>query len=136
MNRPRFVFDTNVLVSVILSPSSVSRTAAEKADQIGELFFSEATVSELESVLSRSKFDRYVPLAERLAFARLLVDRSMVLEVFSDFKVCRDPKDDMLLQLAVDAGASCIVTRDNDLLVLHPFRGIPILNAATFLQTF
>jgi predicted nucleic acid-binding protein len=47
---------------------------------------------------------------------------------------CRDPKDDKFLELALSAQASCLVTGDQDLLVLHPFRGIPILTPAAFLE--
>ena len=47
---------------------------------------------------------------------------------------CRDPKDDKFLELAVYGSASCLITGDEDLLVLHPFRGIPILSAAQFLE--
>jgi len=39
----------------------------------------------------------------------------------------RDPKDDKFLNLAIDASASCIITGDKDLLILHPFENIPIL---------
>jgi putative PIN family toxin of toxin-antitoxin system len=49
---------------------------------------------------------------------------------------CRDPKDNKFLELAISANASCIITGDNDLLVLHPFRGIPILNAVDFINNF
>jgi len=49
---------------------------------------------------------------------------------------CRDPKDNKFLELAVTANASCIITGDDDLLVLHPFRNIPILNASDFLNNF
>jgi len=51
-------------------------------------------------------------------------------------KVCRDPKDNKYLELAVAANASCIVTGDQDLLVLNPFRNIPILTSADFLAQF
>ncbi len=47
---------------------------------------------------------------------------------------CRDPKDDKFLELAYSAKAKCIVSGDQDLLVLHPFRGIPIKTAAEFLK--
>ena len=47
---------------------------------------------------------------------------------------CCDPKDNKFLELAVAANASCLITGDNDLLVLHPFRNIPILNATDFLN--
>jgi putative PIN family toxin of toxin-antitoxin system len=61
------------------------------------------------------------------------------LRIFSPTEIitdCRDPKDNKFLELAVEANASCIVTGDKDLLVLDPFRGIPILTAADFLKKF
>lgn len=50
--------------------------------------------------------------------------------------VCRDPKDNKFLELAVASNASCIITGDKDLLILHPFRNIPILNAFDFLNNY
>ncbi len=41
--------------------------------------------------------------------------------------VCRDSKDDKFLEVAVDGMADVLVTEDNDLLELHPFRDIPII---------
>jgi uncharacterized protein len=49
---------------------------------------------------------------------------------------CRDAKDNKFLELAVFAKASCIISGDNDLLVLYPFRTIPILNAVDFVNSF
>jgi hypothetical protein len=40
---------------------------------------------------------------------------------------CRDPKDNKYLELALAAGAETIVSSDDDLLVLHPWRGVRIL---------
>lgn len=48
--------------------------------------------------------------------------------------VCRDPKDDKFLELAVNGKADVIVSGDADLLVLNPFRGITIVPPATFVQ--
>jgi len=39
-------------------------------------------------------------------------------------RACRDPKDDKFLEVAVYGRADLIVTGDNDLLAMHPFRGI------------
>jgi putative PIN family toxin of toxin-antitoxin system len=47
---------------------------------------------------------------------------------------CRDPTDDKFLELAVNGRADLILTGDKDLLVLNPFRGIPIVVPATFAQ--
>jgi uncharacterized protein len=46
---------------------------------------------------------------------------------------CRDPKDDKYLELARAAGAAFIVSGDDDLLVLHPWRGVSILSPAAYL---
>ena len=48
---------------------------------------------------------------------------------------CRDPKDNKFLELAVSGQANLIISSDNDLLVLHPFRGIFILKPVAFLDT-
>jgi hypothetical protein len=47
---------------------------------------------------------------------------------------CRDPKDDKFLELAVSGKADVIVSGDGDLLDLNPFRDIPILTPAAFVQ--
>ena len=45
---------------------------------------------------------------------------------------CRDPKDNFLLELAVSAGADNLVTGDQDLLTLNPFRGVQIVKPSEF----
>jgi predicted nucleic acid-binding protein len=54
----------------------------------------------------------------------------VVTEVVSE---CRDPKDNKFLELALSGKALCIISGDDDLLVLHPFRGIPVVSPQTFL---
>ncbi|WP_374759495.1 putative toxin-antitoxin system toxin component, PIN family [Dyadobacter fanqingshengii] len=88
------------------------------------------------NVLFRTKFDKYFTIGER----EELADKFLSLFLYEVVDVvvsdCRDPKDNMFLELAVASKASCIISGDPDLLVLHPFRGIPIINAASFLQGF
>jgi predicted nucleic acid-binding protein len=60
----------------------------------------------------------------------------MLIDVSEQVEACRDREDDKYLSLAVSAHASCLVSGDLDLLVLHPFRDIPIINAADFLSMY
>lgn len=46
---------------------------------------------------------------------------------------CRDVKDDPYLELALEARASFIISGDQDLLVMSPWRGILIVTPADFL---
>ena len=47
---------------------------------------------------------------------------------------CRDPKDNKLLELALSASASLIISGDSDLLVMHPFDVISIVSPADYLR--
>ncbi len=47
---------------------------------------------------------------------------------------CRDAKDNKFLELAVSGKADCIISGDDDLLVLDPFRGIKILKPREYLS--
>jgi uncharacterized protein len=46
---------------------------------------------------------------------------------------CRDGDDNRVLELAVTGNAAAIITGDNDLLTLTPFRGVAILSPRDFL---
>lgn len=56
-------------------------------------------------------------------------------EITEQINECRDVKDDKYLELAVNGEADLILTGDEDLLVLHPFRQIPIVRVQTFLES-
>lgn len=125
--RSRYVFDTNVLISALLFTDSVPGRAVFAAIERGTLLVSEETVGEVAEVLGRSKFDRYVTAEERGRFLAALLRQAELVEVEGEVRVCRDPKDDKFLSLAVAGSAAVIVSGDEDLLVLHPFRGIRVL---------
>ena len=128
----RFIIDTNSLISGLLIKNSTTFKAMEKARTTGELLFSEETFLEFELVLLRRKFDRYFLNDERLQIIERFYREANFVTVNSNLTACRDPKDDKFLNLAIDANVDCIITGDDDLLVLHPFRGIPILSPADF----
>lgn len=90
--------------------------------------------AELAEVLARPKFDRLSPPGKRMAFLHLLPAAVDDVELHEIAKVCRDPDDDMVLATALAGRADVIVSGDADLLDLHPFRGIPVLTPAAFLE--
>jgi putative PIN family toxin of toxin-antitoxin system len=130
----RIVVDTNALISRLLLPTSVPSQAVRKAVEEAQLLVSEATLEELADVLSRAKFDPYITIEERQEFLRRLGRIAEMVPIVHVIRACRDPEDDKFLELAVNGAADLIVTGDDDLLVLHPFRGIPILTPASYLE--
>ena len=49
-------------------------------------------------------------------------------------RICRDPKDEPILECAERAEAECIVTGDHDLLSLASYRGIRIMTARDYVE--
>jgi putative PIN family toxin of toxin-antitoxin system len=56
------VFDTNVLISALLSPKSIAAKTLNWTENNGTVLYSEATLTELISVLNRPKFSEYISL--------------------------------------------------------------------------
>ena len=129
-----FVFDTSAIVSAVLLKGSVVRQAFDQAVAQGKLLVSQATIDEVNEVLRRKGFDKYVLEEERIEFVTALVRDAVLVEITEEIRECRDPKDDKFLELAVCGRAACIVSGDNDLLSLHPFRRIPIVTPREFLD--
>ena len=130
----RIVVDNNALISRLLLPDSVPARAVRKAVDEERLLVSEATLEDLADVLARPKFDRYVTVADRQQFLRLLGSVAELVAIGYPIRACRDPRDDKFLELAVNGGARALVTGDRDLLVLHPFHDVPIVTPAQYLR--
>jgi putative PIN family toxin of toxin-antitoxin system len=133
-NRLCFVFDANVIVSASLDEYSTSANAFYQAIDDGTILLSKETLREISEVIRRDKFDRYVTRSGRERFLKRLVQEANLIEPIVHIHECRDPDDDKYLELAVDRMANCIVSGDKDLLVLNPFRDIPIMRPDQFLR--
>jgi len=134
-NKPRYVFDTNTIVSAFLFNKSIPGRALQEALGRGNLLLSMEVAEELTGVLRRKKFDHYVRKKTREELLRALIYESVFIEITESIHVCRDPKDDKFLELAVSGDASRLITGDGDLLALNQFRGISILTPKQFLDS-
>ncbi len=95
---------------------------------------SDNTLQELETVLNRTKFDKYISLDVRKQFLTKIKLESEQVFISEMITQCRDSKDNKFLEVAVNGNATHIITGDGDLLELHPFRGISILTPRQFLE--
>ena len=136
MKPNRIVIDTNVFISALLIKKSLPFQVVNIAFKQGIILYSDATFTELQRVLARRKFDKYMSLEERNIFLFKLANECESVEIQAEIKACRDVKDDKFLELAVNGNAELIVTGDSDLLVLNPFRGIEIITPEVFVSRF
>ncbi|SKB13720.1 Nucleotide binding protein PINc [Planktothrix sp. PCC 11201] len=132
----RFVVDTNVLISALLFKNSIPFRAIELAEKQGIILYSEATLNELEQVLNRKKFNKYLSLEDRQIFLLKFISASELVSIKETIAVCRDEKDNKFFELAVSGNANIIVTGDLDLLVLNPFQAVEIVTPDIFIDRF
>ena len=135
MIETKFIVDTNVIVSALLIKKSISRQALDKAFRQGKLLISTATLEELNAVLKRKKFNKYLSETKRIQFLTSFVEKTTMVTSTKQVLECRDPKDNKFLELALTGNATCIITGDKDLLILHPFQNIDILTPSSFLES-
>jgi len=131
----RVVFDTSTLVGAVIRPESIPWQALRRAFLSSEVCATAETLAEIEEVLERSKFDRYLDRPTRRAAAEQIRRdcRMFVMDRVDAAPPCRDPRDNKFLALALVADAGAIISSDEDLLTLHPWRGIRVLTPTQFL---
>lgn len=115
---PRAVVDTNVWVSAFLNPTGFpARVLSALDERRFTLVASEQVFVELADVLARPRIVRRYDVmpSVREAFIELLRDRADMVRTEGSIQICRDPKDDMIIESAVRGQANMIVTRDDDL---------------------
>jgi uncharacterized protein len=127
------VIDASTLVSAAFRRDGVPARAVRAALHSNRLAVSEATMAELLDVMARPRLARFVDPELRDELLGQLDALAIFFSPTEAVTECRDAKDDKYLELALAADADVIVSSDDDLLVLHPWRGVRVLRPADYL---
>jgi putative PIN family toxin of toxin-antitoxin system len=132
----RAVVDTNILVRALIRPRGTVGPVLQRLRQ-GDyvLLYAPSLLEELVDVLNRPRLRQKYGLTEAdiRTVVSLLLLRGEAVTPTEHVTACRDPKDNKFLKVAIAGQADVIVSGDEDLPVLHPFRDIPIVGPAQFL---
>ena len=133
----RAVVDTNVLLRALIEPQgSVGPVLLRLRRGDYVLLYSQPLLEELVDVLNRPRIRQKYRLTDQdieTVFGLVLL-RGEAIVPQRRIAACRDPRDDKFLEVAVEGIADVIVSGDEDLLVLHPFAGIPVVSPGAFLN--
>lgn len=133
----RAVVDTNILIRALIKPQgTVGPVLTRLRNGDYTLLYAEPLLDELMAKLALPRIRDKYHLANddvETVLALILLRGEPVIPQ-RRITACRDPKDNIVLEVAVAGEADYIVTGDNDLLVLHPFEDIPIVGPAEFLK--
>ena len=126
----KIVLDTNVLIAALIA-RGVCYELLEHCVLRHTLLTSDFILEETQEKLIE-KFGYTAELAAEAV--TVLRSRMKVVPALKlDRPVCRDPDDDNILAAAVSANCDCVITGDEDLLVLKASEGIDILSPRDFL---
>jgi uncharacterized protein len=127
------VLDSNIFISAFLF-NGRQRSILEYAVRgVFKVNISNNVISEIEAVLKRPKFklphdhiDLFISGIESLC--EICYPKNEIIDI------CRDSKDHIILECAIESKSDYIVTGDDDLLVLDHYKSVKIVNSDTFLR--
>mgnify|MGYP001616127656 CR=1 FL=1 len=129
----KVVVDTNVFISGLIKDDNPRTVINAFIGNKFQLIISEDILGELAYTLAKPRLSGLLAEPDASSLVGLIRKRAYLIRPRQKLTVCRDPKDDKFLEAALEAGADFIVTGDEDLLVLDPFQGIPIITARDFI---
>ena len=132
MDNKKIILDTNLWISFLIS---------KKLDSIDELIlqqkitllFSNELIEKFINVASRPKFKKYFSKEDIRKLLSILDNYGKLIKTISSITICRDFKDNFLLNLAIDGQADYLVTGDEHLLSLKEIENIPIITFNQFI---
>ncbi|HEU0052294.1 MAG TPA: putative toxin-antitoxin system toxin component, PIN family [Longimicrobium sp.] len=126
----KVLLDTNILIAAFVAARGRSAEILERCANEHEIITSRVLLEEY-----REKLVRKFRLSAELADTRISLFESQAHVVEPTplpQSVCRDPDDDHVLAAAIAGGCRCIVTGDNDLLVLRRYETVDIISPSEF----
>lgn len=135
--RSRLVVDTGVLVSAFVFGGTPAK-AVRKAFNETDIFVSPNLLSEYRSVpieLEAKGKISHVQFKALISSIAAFVANAIIVQPMKKVILCRDPKDDMLLECCIAARARFLISGDKDLLALKevPFN-LKIMAPREFLE--
>ena len=130
----RVVIDTNIFISGLLGSGSCRKVYLSFKEGEFELVVSEVLFEELKFVIERPKFHLLIDAEEKKEVILFIRSKAIFVKPKRKFNICRDTKDNKLLECALEARADFIVSRDKDLLILKSFLGTSIVSPKEFLN--
>ena len=130
----RIVIDSNIFVSSFFWGGNPRRIIDRVIDGLDELYISDEILKEILEVMSRKKFDLelqkvmdYISIIDQ--YANKVVPKENI-EIIS-----RDKDDNKIIYCGLIGKVDCIITGDNDLLILKEYNGIKIMTPKEYLES-
>lgn len=129
----KVVIDTNVIISAVIGKSAtLVKIYNSFVNNLFTPILSPPLQEEILNVARKPRLRRYFRAREIKRLKELIKVDTLLVMPTKKILICRDAKDNIILETALEAKANLIVTGDKDLLILKSFLGIPIIEPRKF----
>lgn len=136
-NKIRVIIDTNIWISFLIGKSITAPFNKLLSDKRFEILSDKALYDELQEVLLRPKFSKYISSSQAEYFFELFSVTTSKIVVCSEVSISDDADDNFLLALAKDGKAHFLITGDKQhLLKLKVFENTQIIKLADFIKLY
>lgn len=131
--RIRLIVDTNIWISSLIGKKLIGFREMLMHPCL-ELITTPHLIEEILIVTNRPKFQRYFHPEDVQVLINWMQDNMTCIEIGTVPQRCRDPKDDYLLELAIQSNAIYLVSGDDDLLKIGSIAGCTIMTVSQFIE--
>jgi len=127
----KVIIDTNIWISFLIGKSLQGLHHQIDDENIIIITCTEQYI-ELSEVFKKPRLQKFFTKEQTTKFFELLDESSEVVELKTKTNLCRDPKDNYLVSLAIDSEADFLVTGDNDLIDLYKIGETRVIRYSDF----
>ena len=127
----KVIIDTNIWISFLIGKSLQGIQNHINSRHI-KIITCDEQIVELTSVFNKPKIKKYFTKEQVIEFFELLEESSLRIKIKTKSDLCRDPKDNYLVSLALDSKADYLITGDHDLLELKIIDSAEVINYTNF----
>ncbi|HZV69055.1 MAG TPA: putative toxin-antitoxin system toxin component, PIN family [Saprospiraceae bacterium] len=129
----RIILDTNIWISFLISNRQNNFDLLLKQSK-AEILFSTELLNEIKDTIEKPKLKKYFSSNSMEEMLNAFEVYIVLVSVSTTVSICRDPKDNFLLSLALDGKADYLLTGDKDLLSMKTYKKTKIISITSFVN--
>jgi putative PIN family toxin of toxin-antitoxin system len=129
----KLVLDTNIFISAFYWDGNSQQVINRIIEGVDELYITNEIINEIADVMGRPKFKTKPEIIER--YIRTIEKIGKKVFITGMIKgICRDKDDDVIIECGLLSSADYLITGDSDLLVIHEYQQMKIIEVKRFFE--
>lgn len=127
----KVIVDSNIWISFLIGKNLLGLQNQIDSQKL-KIITCDEQLTELSEVFKKTKLKKYFTKDQITEFFELLDESAECIVLSTKSNICRDPKDNYLVLLAINSKADFLITGDKDLLELNSIEHTIVLKYSDF----